>query len=181
MSSLVGKLSGILKATRNAAAEVGGGIDALRAQISDLKGRREQLQSAPVPKAEALRRMDDYLAGLSARAEIFLNASAFMERGERYRAPALLSSNIGEVAIGFLVPAIRDRLTVQIGEKYASGDGPAAETHRQMLAKLDAEILELEFAEESLVRAAEAAGMEILRRHDADPRAVLAPDSALPS
>jgi hypothetical protein len=41
-------------------------------------------------------------------------------------------------------------------------------------------LLDLGLAEESMIRAAEAAGIEVLRRHDADPRCVLASAASLP-
>ncbi|TIS04589.1 MAG: hypothetical protein E5X14_22550 [Mesorhizobium sp.] len=168
----------MLKATKSAAAEVKSGLDQLRAQIADLKKRRSQLEMAPVPKEEALKRIDALMDHLTERADIFLRAEQFTER-DRYVMPAL-GQNAATILLGFAAPLLRQRLE-KLSETYAAGDGPTADAHRQLLAKFDAELLDLELAEESLVRAAEAAGIEILRRGDADPRAVLAADSSLPS
>ncbi|TIN84869.1 hypothetical protein [Mesorhizobium sp.] len=169
----------MLKATKSAAAEVKSGLDQLRAQIADLKKRRSQLEMAPVPKEEALKRIDALMDHLTERADIFLRAEQFTER-DRYVMPAL-GQNAATILLGFAAPLLRQRLVEKLSETYAAGDGPTADAHRQLLAKFDAELLDLELAEESLVRAAEAAGIEILRRGDADPRAVLAADSSLPS
>ncbi|TGQ94637.1 hypothetical protein EN851_03535 [Mesorhizobium sp. M8A.F.Ca.ET.208.01.1.1] len=117
------------------------------------------------------------MANMTERA---FSARVFTER-DGYRAPAVIESAAGFFALAFAAPLMRERLAAEISAEYSAGDGPTAEAHKQMLAKLDAELLELEMAEEALLRAAEAAGIEILRRIDADPRAVLAADSALPA
>ncbi|QND58224.1 hypothetical protein [Mesorhizobium huakuii] len=178
--TLAVKLAGMLKAAKSASVEVTEGLDALRAEISDLKAKRNQVESTPVPKQEALKRLDAFLAQLGERAERFFYAQVFTQR-EDYRPPAILPSNMGEVALGFAAPLLRERVAALISESYGTGDGPSTEAHRQIVTKLDADIFELELAEEALVRNAEAAGIEILRRADADPRAVLASDDSLPS
>ncbi|MBZ9695504.1 hypothetical protein [Mesorhizobium sp. CO1-1-9] len=180
--SITAKLTGMVKATRNAAAEVTNGLESVRVQIIALKDKRSHLEVAPVPKAEALQRLDAFAAFVNGRASRMISPRDFTTR-EGYRMPALSvhSLSSGDLALGFVAALLREQLAAAIDREYAAGDGPTADAHRQMLAKLDVEILDLEMVEESLVRAAEAAGIEILRRGDADPRAVMAPDNSLPS
>lgn len=76
---------------------------------------------------------------------------------------------------------LRDVLAEKMADFYDGRDvmprakrGPRVET-------LEAEILDLELAEEALIREAERANVPVMRRDSADPRAVLAADAALPS
>ncbi|TIX04396.1 MAG: hypothetical protein E5V46_31550, partial [Mesorhizobium sp.] len=143
--TIVAKLSGMLKATRSAAAEVREGLESVRVQIIALKDKRQHLEFAPVPKAEALKRLDDFTAFISERAARLITPEAFMHR-EGYRMPALESYNLdaGDLALGLAAPVVRDLLAAKIEAKYAATDGPTADEHRRMLEKLDAEILDLE-------------------------------------
>lgn len=74
-----------------------------------------------------------------------------------------------------------DFLARKLDDTYAGGPGLTAAERATRLSKADAHLLELSLAEEAIIRACEAAGMVVMRRAEADPRAVLAPDSALPS
>jgi len=74
--------------------------------------------------------------------------------------------------------ALTERL---IDARIAGAKTASVAKKRADLAALDADLLAAEMAEESLIRSAEASGIEITRRRDADPRAVLAADAALPS
>lgn len=176
------KLSQMVAKTRSATAEVHEGLESVRVRIIALKDQRAHMEVLPVPKALAIERLDQFVAFLSERSDRLISPNTFMQR-EEYRPPAVSSSHYhaGDLALGFVLQLMRERLASGIEAKYAPGDGPTVEEHRRMLAKLDAEILDLELVEESLVRAAEAAGIETLRRGDADPRAVLASNEALPS
>lgn len=82
------------------------------------------------------------------------------------------------------VPAIlawlygKDLEAALVAEIEAAAGSQATETltdaeRARLLAELDAEILQAERIEESMIRAAAVEGLEILRRPDADPRAVL--------
>ena len=72
-------------------------------------------------------------------------------------------------------------LSRKLDDAYATGPGVTAAERAALLAKADAHLLEMSLVEEAIIRACEGAGMAVLRRPDADPRAVLAPDSALPN
>jgi len=52
-------------------------------------------------------------------------------------------------------------------------------TQETELARIDAELLDAELAEEGVIRDLEASGFDMLRRPDADPRALLAADEVL--
>ena len=76
--------------------------------------------------------------------------------------------------------AFRDQLAAMLEPAYSNEAKPiSAEEREAALHRIDEDLLDLELAEEAAIRSAEAVGLHVQRRADADPRAVLAGDDAL--
>ncbi|HZF31346.1 MAG TPA: hypothetical protein VE907_19680 [Gammaproteobacteria bacterium] len=163
-------------------------VQRLRASIAKLKAERAELLQAPVTKGEALARIDahlDYLAG-----EAAVNVTPFLTRGPpqpRDLIPPAQTRLVDGIAtvgfdsvLRFLAwhnrEALRAALVAGVNRYYETrSDGVDDETLAQRLAALEAELLELETDEELAIMALEAAGVRtVLRRADADPRALIA-------
>lgn len=76
--------------------------------------------------------------------------------------------------------AFRKAFVDDLDDYYEDKEWIEPEDRIKRTAELEAEVLYLELTEEAAIRDAEANGINILRRADADPRVVLAANSELP-
>lgn len=150
-------------------------LDNTRSKIAALQSQLAALQSAPLPKAEALARVDAAVDRLR-------------DNGERYRphpTGAVFAwpqhgtvhfdaDRLGEVLAWLFPDALREALQREVGEFYTrhGTDGTAPADLEQQRAKVARELFEHELHEERLITEAEAAGFRFDRRPDADPRAI---------
>lgn len=172
----VAKMTKALDVARQATKEAGDGIEQIRAAIAVKVDEREQIAAAPVPYDVALQRLNAWTDRLAEPLHRF-GMWKFSEF-EDYRAPT-----IGDPAWFMLAASAELARPILIADLAAwyEKHAPLDDSDRAArLKKLDAELLDLELAEESLIRETERAGMTILRRANADPRAVLAHDGDLP-
>ncbi len=172
-------LKKLLTGSRKAAASVTDGLQELRMRRLRLLDERDEIAARPVPQAEALAALDRDIDELVAIAMRETNVRSLI----RAEAPAWTIPPNG-VLMGLLIGANRDAFRKQLAEMiapaYENGAQPIGADEREAtLRRIDDDLLEVELAEEAAIRAAEAAGMSVLRRADADPRAVLAGDDAL--
>ena len=84
----------------------------------------------------------------------------------------MAKSDVLNLLCFFLPDQVLAALQGMIGEQSPSNAMPASERIKRV-AELEARLLELERSEEAMIVAAAAAGQDILRRVDADPRALL--------
>lgn len=168
----------LLAGSRKAAASVSDGLQELRMRRLRLLDERDELASRPVPQADALAALDRDLDELVKIAKRETNVRS-LTRADN---PSWTIPQNG-ILIGLLIGANREafraQLTDMIAPAYADAKPIEAAEREASLRRLDEELLDIELAEEAAIRAAEAAGMSVLRRADADPRAVLAGDDAL--
>jgi hypothetical protein len=150
-------------------------LDSTRNKIAALQSQLAGLQSAPLPKAEALARVDAAVDRLR-------------DNGDRYRphptgavfawpehgAVRFDPNRIGEVLAWMFPDAMRDALQREVAAFYTAhgSDGTAPADLEQQRAKVARELFEHELHEERLITEAEAAGFRFDRRPDADPRAI---------
>ena len=153
-------------------------ISALRDRIADLKNQRHDVDSNYVDRDTAMQRVDAYLNVVVSRAR---NAAPsvrqFVHNEKHWHVP---SFDQDAAVILSLESSIRKNLQDQIDLFYQSENGIEDFERAQMLADIDRKILDVELAEEAIIRSAEKAGAIINRRWDADVRAVLASDRVLP-
>ena len=161
----------------------------LRTRIADLQQEREQLEHAPITKAEAHDRVDAYVADRAAgwrpnfaalvntddRADTFeLIPGRF--RGD-LRDGLALADDRGAVSVAlckFMPTLVTSELLKAVDahiEEHGPGISTEARVHR--LAAIATELDEIEVQEEQLIRTAEAQGLELSRRADASPAVVL--------
>jgi hypothetical protein len=172
-------LKKLLAGSRKAATSVSDGLQELRLRRLRLLDERDEIAARPVPKAEAFAALDRDLDELVAIAMRETNVRS-LTRAEN---PSWSIPPNG-VLLGLLIGAnratFRDQLAEMLAPAYSSGTKPiSAEEREAALRRLDEDLLDLEVAEEAAIRSAEAAGLSVLRRADAHPRAVLASDAEL--
>jgi len=150
-------------------------LDNTRGKIAALQTQLAALQSAPLPRCEALARVDAAVDRLR-------------DNGDRYRphptgavfawpehgALRFDPNRIGEVLAWLFPDAMREALQREVAAFYAAhgSDGTAPADLEQQRAKAQRELFEHELHEERLITEAEAAGFRFDRRPDADPRAI---------
>jgi len=152
-------------------------LDTVRQKISARKAERTSTTNAPMTKDESLGQLDQLIAAAAARYD-------------RDIAPGYLTRPCSNLDLAFEVAeransavskrawenpgAEKERLT-RVLHKFWEQNPPGLPSpeRRQRIAALDAEILELERAEEAMIVAAAEHGIDLERRGDADPRAVI--------
>jgi hypothetical protein len=149
-------------------------LDRVRHRIADLKAKREAVANAAVTRAEAEAAARTYVRTAAERFRP--TVGSFVERA---RPVSNVRDELGHDPEAVLAALAGDRLEAillqRVAEAYEQhGPGLTAAERAAELARIDADLFDLECQEEALCRAAEAAGQEIDRRPDADPRAVLA-------
>lgn len=148
-------------------------VERIRGEIAALKAEREQVAQAPRTVAEAVAVLDDALDRIAAKftpnAAGLLNPEA---RATDFTLGHGTHDRGTEAAVWLFRDQVRDRLVAEIKAADHS-DGIAAGDRAARLSKIDTRLLGLEREEEALIVQAADHGMEIMRRPDADPRAVL--------
>lgn len=172
-------LKKLLAGSRKAASSVSEGLHELRLRRLRLLDERDELASRPVPKDEALRALDRDLDELVDTAKDLANIRS-LTRSEQPAWTIPANGILMGLLIGANRAAFRDQLAAMLEPAYASGAKPiASEERAATLRRIDDDLFDLEKAEEAAIRGAEAAGLSVLRRADADPRAVLLADEEL--
>ena len=177
--NIASDLKKLLSGSRKAAASVSEGLEELRLRRLRLLDERDETSARPVPKSEALAALDRDLDDLIAAGLENTNISG-LTRAERPSWPVPQNGVLLALLVGASRDAFRDQLATLVGQTYSDGQQPiAADDRVRELRRLDQDLFDIERAEESTIRAAEAAGLPALRRADADPRAVLLADQEL--
>lgn len=149
----------------------------IRGQIATTQAELAQADVAPVPLEVALSRADAQIEALQASYQP--PVAEFTERG--YRGLELIhpdAHDLGREVVQFIVwtaPAkLRERLHSAIKAHYADlpeGVTDVARTKRK--AELRTDLFRLEVGEEKLIMAAAAEGLQLDRRADVNPEALL--------
>jgi hypothetical protein len=148
-----------------------GMVTALRETIARLRAEQREVEAAPLPLAEAEARLDAALATVARSREPHV---ALLYSGAA-SLPSAQDLGLGANDIAsLLAPLVREQLLARLREAHRTAGKPIAAKERgPRLAKLRASIHQAEEEEEAAVLAAEAAGLAIARRADADPAIVL--------
>ncbi|CAH0154642.1 hypothetical protein SRABI05_00633 [Agrobacterium fabrum] len=144
-------------------------LEEIRMRIVLSRGAIVKLQQAPVSVDEAHHRLDDWIASISASSAVVSFAARFTSPSHRLPVSAVPPELVSAAVCGTL----RDLIIGKISESYGSAKGLSAADRARQIEKAGRELLELELAEEAIIRSAEHNGIDVLRRLDADPRAVL--------
>lgn len=166
-----------LKKLDDQLAKITDAVAGIRRRIGKVETAIAEVDRSFCPRGMAVNRLDAWLDLCAARSQDLALGDLLSGEGQSGGQffNVLPSSDL---PFPFLVTCCRDQvravLIKRIDAAYAKRPGMTADDRRQAIEKLKGERLDIEFAEESLIRAAERAGMTIARRADADPRAVLA-------
>lgn len=174
------------KPTYTPPVNLGAEVARIRAGIAGLKQDIRRLDNAPMPLEEAKRRVDkelDRMAGgfgLPARTEhAFSPSGNWLERLFRQRDSCVPGLDSVEIDLGPALAALfpdllRERLHALLERQAATmAPGPAPEERRKRRADLEQRLFEAELEEERLIERAGAEGIEIHRRADVNPAAVI--------
>ena len=177
--NIASDLKKLLSGSRKAAASVSEGLEELRMRRLRLLDERDEVASRPVPQKEALAALDRDIDDLISAGLENTNVRS-LTRADRPSWPVPQNGVLLALLIGANRAGFRDQLATLVEQAYTADVKPiAADDRIRELRRIDQDLMDLEIAEESTIRSAEAAGLPALRRADADPRAVLLADSEL--
>lgn len=171
-------IASALKRLTTGGADAFARIEALRSEIVVAKAKIAELQALPVPRAEAEAALDAAIARLGQQgAEALTSGLSSLTRPERRPefAPELDVASLVALVVGLNAQTVRATIGKALDEIYRGRSAlPTMAARKTMISDVQEKILATELQEERLIRAVEAAGIQILRRADASPRAVLA-------
>jgi hypothetical protein len=170
-------------------------IENRRRRLRELAADLEAVKRAPWPSSLTKQKARAQLAELSVRGrpDVF----GLVERGQPIEWPMLVETPVsavlpsGEVVSIRLPPNLRELIDAaafiawamgstlvskverEIDEQSDDAHALTAEKRKEGIAEIAADTLAVEREEEALIEMAEADGLKVLRRHNADPRAVL--------
>jgi hypothetical protein len=172
------KVADIVVRTRSANAEIAQAIEDLRNQLIDLRQMRRIIEAKPITEEAALADVDAWVSSEVRRARELAPPPSYFATDPKKRR----RSNVDIVAAmhAYLGPILAGAMKAEVSAWFADRKGLTDAERSSELAKIDRQILDCELAEESIIRNAENGGFQILRRAEADPRAVLAHDKVLP-
>lgn len=167
-----------LDQAKAAGMQIAQSVDALRVDIDRLKAERSQLLNSPVDKTVAYERVDRWVGAIRSKVGgPTVKAEVFTPSNPSWRLPAL---DFEAALSSFLAPLVGEVLRKELDALYEQIAPLGEDDRRERLGRIERRLLDLEMAEESIIRSSETGGFAILRRADADPAAVLAHDKALP-
>ena len=163
---------------RKALSAAGDSVEGIREAIRQLEAERAAVANAPVPIGEAREAVEQTVDRLAAAAQ-YASVPVVLAAAERGQVGHvdLHARDVGST-FGFfadiLRPALRDCLVAAVEAHYRDlAPGLPADERAQRLAELDHQLLELSRHEESMITELSTLGLDVSRRGDADPRAVL--------
>lgn len=172
------KTEELLASVRSAQDQMVNGVLSIRDRIAELTAERAELQALPVRKAIAVERLEAWVRSIKMiPGTPTLTPSAFSVNAPGYSVPR---SDFDTAIASFAIPLIRQSALSMLETHYETIGKVDDEVNQDKITSLNRKLFDLEMAEESIIRAADKNGFEIRRRGDADPRAVLAPDKAMP-
>lgn len=180
--NISGTLQKLLSSTQKAAGDLSGGLAHLRTRIAELQGAINETEGIAVSKAAAFKRLDHAARRARAAGVATIPIASFITPEGDGRLPLTPMSpapSLFDFWVSLHADEIKARLAERIERFYAEQPGIDDTERDKRLEKLEGELADLEVAEERLVRTAERGGLPVLRRADASPLIVLAPDAAL--
>lgn len=175
----LGSLKKLLTGATSATREITAAIEELRAKRLSVLDERDRILGLPHPRATILAAIDrDIDAAIDrARDQVYLPSLLRGEPGPHLRIPP------ADVLAGLLISAnrtaVRAELVSLVEAQLGDQDAPTEAERAAALKRLADDLADLESAEESLIRQAEASGLAVLRRADADPDTLLLDDDEL--
>jgi hypothetical protein len=161
-------------------------VESVRADIARIKEEIEWVERAPIPRAEAQTWISDQVDFLAAKGDRVAMAvsHAVLPNGKKFRmlvdllsdATNAIEMDPSKRCVSIMASMFKDELKANLmtaldAHEYEAGL-PQSERPKR-LRELREKLLQLECGEEALIEDAEGRGIQIMRRADADPVAVL--------
>jgi len=165
--------------TKSAGKKLGEGVDSMREKIAVLKRERIALNTLPVTLDEATAKVDAWIERMVSDARALAPSAGDFAR-PNYTVRAQSTNHDALLMRAYLGSHFGEAIKKDLQTFYQDKPGVSPMERTEKIRDIEIKILHAEFAEESMIRAAEEANFTIIRRADADPRAVLAHDKVLP-
>lgn len=178
MSDATKLAMGALKSAQSATRAIAESLDEMRLQIGDLKAARKKLAGLKVAEDVALGRAERWVASVVANAQQAApSPNDFRSSRDGWQIPR---TDADVAFCAYLGDLLLDAVQAQLRESCEDDPGIGETDRKARMSALGRQLLDLELAEEAIIRHAEALGLSVMRRENADPLAVLADDSVLP-
>ncbi|NSZ82937.1 hypothetical protein G6L97_00760 [Agrobacterium tumefaciens] len=161
--------------SKRAGADLFEGLEDIRLKVVLTRAAIGELERAPVALSIASDRVDTWLADLHKEETLKLFVRRFMFPS--YRAPQ--PAEALDFMMGILSQMVRGEMLKLLTANYGDIEGLTEADRKSQIEAKTAEALALELSEEAIIRHLEDLGLDILRRFDADPLAVLASKESL--
>jgi hypothetical protein len=171
-------------------------LDQSQEAVAEAKARHEAVLVAPQDLEAALASFDAWLDQAATDAVDRLSLRHALSPNWRGPQLPVVTQRVADSVVRDAVPAtelliglialtgrdaLRDVVRGQLEDHLEGGSGMTAATRSKKSAEAKADILSAELMEERIVRTMKASGINVCRRPDADPRALLASDASLPN
>lgn len=174
-------LTDLLKRAKSVSTVITESLEEIRSQIEDLKSRQDEISELPVAEDVAVSRAVAWMQARIVAAQQHVGSPArFSVSPDRWKNGWESTVDFGALTLAYLGDQLLDAVSSEIKQLYAGRPGITDKERQKLLDDNDRQILDAELMEEAIIRQAEQQGYTIERRVDADPRAVLAHESALP-
>jgi hypothetical protein len=160
-----------------AAAAVFESIEGVRGQIIAQSNELHRLRAMPEPQAVAEVQLDREISAHVVTAQAMMARAIPSLSGIGRRSALPLDPTREEIlalTIATNPKTFRALAVAELTAFYKDRDAMQRDQRDARIAEVEAELLKLELTEESMIRQAEAAGMDVRRRANANPAAVLA-------
>jgi hypothetical protein len=148
-------------------------IQRTRDSISALQSRLSNVSTAPPPKSVLKKQAAELVAERAKRGAPNREIGSRGFKADWPNGDFLTKKDVADMFAYYLPDAVTKRDEQWIDETPTRSDALSAEERERRSAELSSQIETLERSEESLIQQAASDGIEIARREDADPRAVL--------
>lgn len=157
--------------SKRGAKELFTGLEEIRTKVILASNDMSDIERAPVSLAIATERVDRWLEGLHDNELLKGFVQRFMFPSFNAPTPA----EALDFMMGILSQMARGEMLKVLTSCYGENlNGLSDDDRKSRIIKKSAELLALELSEEAVIRNAEELGLDVLRRPEADPRAVLA-------
>lgn len=173
-----------LRPARDAVAELRAELETIRDGVAARSAAIEAIETAPLPVDEAVAALSGWMDRAATASVDRLNLNYLLQPGRAQSGIDLPPGNAAsDLLLGLLLATNRDAvmnlIAGQLADHAHGRETISADDRPARVAKAQEALLQAELSEEAVCRALEDAGVEVRRRPDADPRAVLAHDEEL--
>jgi hypothetical protein len=159
---------------KDEAAKVSASLSQVRDQIAAKRKERDELAAAPLARSDIEMRIDSWLDQEAEKSFFATHAREFATPGPREGSPLRLNLVYKHIDMGpMLVSLFREKIRQAILDHLPEDDGVPMADRPSRLARIENDIFRLEVHEEQLIEEAAEAGIELERRVDASPEAIL--------